>query len=112
LYAENTANLTKKGHFQDYGSTPDFRRYSSSQDPGWTESTIQWGKSQAGIECYGTEWIFSNQLELVFHFAWTGHEFSNSVVRGLTVVQDGIHLLGNGHLDIVFLREAQGGIRG
>ena len=44
-----------------------------------------------------------------FAFAAAGHQFLDGFAGGFALVQDGVHLLGDGHLDAARLRQADGG---
>jgi hypothetical protein len=46
---------------------------------------------------------------VLFVAAWTGHEFADGLLGALVVVEDGVDLLGDGHLDGVACGKAEGG---
>src|SRR5260370_33309691 len=48
----------------------------------------------------------------LFHFARAGHEFADSIAGGLAILQNGVHLLRNGHFHTEFLRQPHGPIGG
>src|SRR5438270_12628680 len=53
-----------------------------------------------------------NEALGLFHFAGAGHKRVDGLVRRPALVQDGVHLFGDGHLDFMLLRQANGGVSG
>src|SRR5882757_7838350 len=45
----------------------------------------------------------------LFFAAGTGHEFADGFAGILVLMEDGVHLLGDGHLDLVASGETEGG---
>src|SRR5260221_2621246 len=69
---------------------------------------VAWAKYSWGY--YGSTSKRSPSGVASLCFSRTGHEFANGVARGTSVIQDCVHLLGNGHFHAILFGQPKGGV--